>query len=192
MDGILDEIPIKTLVGAKVELRRLCPEDSKELYQKIAQSRDHLAEFLPWPTDCDSPEDVESRLETWDMQAQMGNGGCWGVFERGTEGPELAGCIFIGWIHPEHRSATVSYWLFLPYVGRGLATEALELLSRYCFGELGLNRLEITAAVENAKSIAVATRAGFSKEGVCREFECLRGKFLDHLRFSRLAGDVVT
>jgi len=192
MDGILDEIPIKTLGGAKVELRRLAPEDAPELYQKIAQSRDHLAEFLPWPTDCDSAEDVESRLETWEMQAQMGNGGCWGIFERGTKGPELSGCIFIGWIHPEHRSATVSYWLFQPYVGRGLATEALELLSRYCFEELGLNRLEITAAVENTKSIAVATRAGFSKEGVCREFECLRGKFLDHLRFSRLAGDVVT
>lgn len=192
MDGILDEIPIKTLDGAKVELRKLSPEDSQELYEKIEQSRAHLAEFLPWPPDCGSPEDVESRLETWDMQAQMGNGACWGIFGRGAKGLELAGCIFIGWIHPEHRSATVSYWLFLPYVGRGLATEALELLCRYCFEELGINRLEITAAVENTKSIAVATRAGFSKEGVCREFECLRGKFLDHLRFSRLAGDVVT
>ena len=192
MDGVLDEIPIKTLGGVKVELRKLCPEDSRELYKKIEQSRDHLAEFLPWPPDCGSPEDVESRLETWDMQAQMGNGACWGIFERGANGLELAGCIFIGWIHPEHRSATVSYWLFLPYVGRGLATDALELLCRYCFDELGINRLEITAAVENTKSIAVATRAGFSREGVCREFECLRGKFLDHLRFSRLAGDVVT
>ena len=192
MDGILDEIPIKTLDGAKVELRKLRPEDSRELYEKIEQSRAHLAEFLPWPPDCGSPEDVDSRLETWDMQAQMGNGACWGIFGRGAKGLELAGCIFIGWIHPEHRSATVSYWLFLPYVGRGLATEALELLCRYCFEELGINRLEITAAVENTKSIAVATRAGFSKEGVCREFECLRGIFFDHLRLSRPAGDVVT
>ena len=192
MEDFLDEIPVKTLEGARVVLRKLAPEDSRELFRKIDASREHLAAFLPWPPDCDSPEDVESRLETWDMQAQMGNGGCWGILERNpktADAPQLAGCIFIGWIHPEHRSATVSYWLFLPYVGRGLATEALELLCRYCFKELGLNRLEITAAVENAKSIAVAHRAGFSEEGVSRQFECLRGKFLDHLRLSRLADD---
>ena len=189
MDCFLDEVPIKPLGGTKVVLRGIGPGNCREMYGKIAESRDHLAEFLPWPLDCGSPEDVESRLETWDMQSQMGNGGCWGIFERKGTALELAGCIFIGWIHPEHRSATVSYWLFLPYVGRGLATEALELMCRYCFEELGLNRLEITAAVENAKSIAVAVRAGFSKEGVCREFECLRGKFLDHIRLSRLAND---
>jgi RimJ/RimL family protein N-acetyltransferase len=126
------------------------------------------------------------------MQAQMGNGACWGVFERTSGNLELAGCIFIGWIHLEHRSATVSYWLGQKYTGRGLATESLAILSRFCFETLGLNRLEITAAVQNHASIGVARRCGFQEEGVCREFEYLNGMFHDHLRLSRLAGDVVT
>ena len=129
------------------------------------------------------------RLETWEMQAQMGNGACWGIFEKTASGDNLAGCIFIGWVHPEHRSATISYWLGQNFTGRGLATESLNLLCNFCFETLGLNRLEITAAVQNYASIGVARRCGFKEEGVSRDFECLRGQFHDHLRLSKLARD---
>ena len=52
-----------------------------------------------------------------------------------------------------------------------------------------LNRLEISASLQNPASIAVATRAGFAQEGTCREYEFINGHFEDHLRFSRLAKD---
>ena len=192
MNELLDEIPETELPGERVVLRPLHEPDAAVLYRLIDSSREHLERFLPWPPDCRSEEDVISRLETWEMQAQMGNGACWGIFERTSKGFELAGCIFIGWVHLEHRSATVSYWLGQAFTGRGLATESLAILSRFCFKTLGLNRLEITAAVQNHASIGVARRCGFQEEGVCREFEYLNGKFHDHLRLSRLVGDVVT
>ena len=110
-------------------------------------------------------------------------------FEKTAGGDNLAGCIFIGWVHPEHRSATISYWLGQNFTGRGLATEALNLLCKFCFEALKLNRLEITAAVENKASIALAKRCGFKEEGVSRDFECLRGQYHDHLRLSKLARD---
>lgn len=188
----LEEIPETELPGERVVLRPLHEPDVAVLYRLIDSSREHLERFLPWPPDCRSEEDVVSRLETWEMQAQMGNGACWGIFEKTTGGDNLAGCIFIGWVHLEHRSATVSYWLGQAFTGRGLATESLAILSRFCFKTLGLNRLEITAAVQNHASIEVARRCGFQEEGVCREFEYLNGKFHDHLRLSRLVGDVVT
>ena len=188
----LEDIPETELPGEHVVLRALHEPDAAALYRLIDSSREHLGRFLPWPPDCRSEEDVVSRLETWEMQAQMGNGACWGIFEGTSGGFELAGCIFIGWVHQEHRSATVSYWLGQPFTGRGLATESLGILSRFCFETLGLNRLEITAAVQNSASIGVARRCGFQEEGVCREFEYLNGSFHDHLRLSRLAGDVVT
>ena len=189
---VLEEIPETELPGERVVLRPLHEPDAASLYRLIDSSREHLGRFLPWPSDCRSEEDVVSRLETWEMQAQMGNGACWGIFERTSTGLELAGCIFIGWVHLEHRSATVSYWLGQAYTGRGLATQSLGVLSRFCFETLGLNRLEITAAVQNSASIGVARRCGFKEEGVCREYEWLHGSFRDHLRLSRLAGDVVT
>ena len=183
---ILDEIPETELPGERVVLRPLHETDAAPLYRLIDSSREHLGRFLPWPPECRSEEDVVSRLETWEMQAQMGNGACWGIFEKSSR--KIAGCIMLGWVQWKNRSATVSYWLGQKFCGRGLATEALLLVAGEAFA-MGLNRLELTASVNNPKSAAVARRAGFLEEGVCREYERLHGHFEDHIRFSLLARD---
>ena len=64
------------------------------------------------------------------------------------------------------------------------------MLARHAFAELGLNRLEISASVSNPASIAVATRAGFTEEGISREYEFINGNFEDHMRLSLLARDL--
>lgn len=188
MPDFLDEIPVNELVGERTVLRALDESYAEELYSVISESRAFLARHLPWPNDCLSAEDVASRLDSWNMQAEMANGACWGIFEKTPSGLKIAGCIILGWVQWVHRSATVSYWLGEPFTGRGLATEALNLVAREMFA-LGLNRLEISAAVDNEKSAALAIRCGFREEGVSREFERINGIFVDHRRFSRLAGD---
>ena len=192
MEDFLTEIPDIPIEGERVTLRLLHGDDAEALYSVIDGSRDFLARHLPWPEDCLSDDDVAARIDSWEIQAEMANGACWGIFERKqdhTSGPVLAGAIMLGWIQAQHRSASVSYWLGESFTGRGLATEALRLLARHAFTELGLNRLELSASVSNTASQAVATRAGFSEEGKCREFERIHGKFEDHVRFARLASD---
>ncbi len=199
MSNLLDDEPcefsLQEIDGERVVLRPLGEADASSLFELIDQSRDFLSEHLPWPDECRSAEDVASRIEAWDMQAQMANGACWGIFEKipaekSGEPPheKIAGCIMLGWVQWKHRSATVSYWLGESYCGRGLATEALLLAASEAFA-MGLNRLELSTSVNNPKSAAVARRAGFSEEGVCREYERLHGHFEDHVRFSLLARD---
>lgn len=188
MSDFLDEIPVNELVGERVVLRALDESDAEALYAVIDESRSFLSQHLPWPNDCLSAEDVAARLDSWNMQAEMANGACWGIFEKKPGGLKIAGCIILGWVQWAHRSATISYWLGEPFTGRGLATEALGLVVREMFA-LGLNRLEISVAVNNEKSAALACRCGFREEGISREFERINGIFVDHRRFSRLAGD---
>jgi Acetyltransferases, including N-acetylases of ribosomal proteins len=199
MSNLLDDEPcefsLQEIDGERVVLRPLGEADASSLFELIDQSRDFLSEHLPWPDECRSAEDVASRIEAWDMQAQMANGACWGIFEKipaekSGEPPheKIAGCIMLGWVQWKHRSAMVSYWLGESYCGRGLATEALLLAAGEAFA-LGLNRLELSTSVNNPKSAAVARRAGFCEEGVCREYERLHGHFEDHVRFSLLARD---
>jgi len=185
MENILDEIPDEELRGDRVTLRLLHEDDADALFAIIDNSRAFLSRHLPWPEQCQDADDVASRIESWEIQAQMANGACWGIFED----QHLAGVIILGWIQAQHRSATVSYWLGESFTGRGLATDALRVLSQFAFGKLGLNRLEISASVGNPASIAVATRAGFAQEGICREYEFINGNFEDHMRLSLLARD---
>lgn len=190
-DGIEPcEISVNEIVGERVVLRPLRESDVQPLFDLIDESRDFLSEHLPWPEECSLPEDVSARIESWEMQAQMANGACWGIFEKTLEGTAIAGCIMLGWVQWKHRSAAVSYWLGKLFCGRGLATEALLLVACEAFS-MGLNRLELSASVNNPQSIAVARRAGFREEGLCRDYERLHGKFEDHLRFSLLSRDLL-
>ena len=226
MEDFLDEIPDVELRGDRVTLRLLHEADAEALFAVIDKSRGFLARHLPWPAECTSVEDVAARIESWEIQSQMANGACWGVFAKGTDGLnpadslnsadslkpadssapassqqlassqqsandlQLVGVIILGWIQAAHRSASVSYWLGEPFTGRGFATDALRTLSRFAFDTLYLNRLEISASVNNPASIAVATRAGFAQEGTCREYEFINGHFEDHQRLSLLARDL--
>ena len=182
------EISVNEIEGERVVLRVLRESDVQSLFDLIDESRDFLSEHLPWPEECSLLEDVSARMESWEMQAQMANGACWGIFEKTSAGLVIAGCIMLGWVQWKHCSATVSYWLGKHFCGRGLATEALLLVASDAFA-MGLNRLELSASVNNPKSIAVARRAGFQEEGLCRDYERIHGRFEDHLRFSLLARD---
>ncbi|SIO37391.1 GNAT family N-acetyltransferase [Fibrobacter sp. UWB11] len=190
MSDFLDDEPyefsLQEVEGERVVLRPLGEADVQPLFELIDESREFLSEHLPWPEECSLPEDVCARIESWNMQAQMANGACWGIFEKVSK--KITGCIMLGWVQWKNRSATVSYWLGQKFCGRGLATEALILASSEAFA-MGLNRLELTSSVRNLKSAAVARRAGFQEEGLCREYERIHGHFEDHLRFSLLAKD---
>ena len=184
----LCEIPLEKIVGERVVLRPLVESDALSLFKLIDESRDFLSKHLPWPDECDSVACVSAKIESWEMQAQMANGACWGIFEQTSDGEIVAGCIMLGWVQWAHRSATVSYWLGRRFCGRGLATEALLLVASEVFA-MGLNRLELSVSVNNPKSAAVARRAGFCEEGICREYERLHGHYEDHIRFALLVKD---
>ena len=185
------EFSLEEIVGEHVVLRPLGEVDAQSLFELIDGSREFLSVHLPWPEECTSVESVASRIDSWNLQAQMANGACWGIFEKVANADlKIAGCIMLGWVQWKHRSATVSYWLGKNFCGRDLATEALLLASSEAVA-MGLNRLELTSSVRNPKSAAVARRAGFQEEGLCREYERIHGNFEDHLRFSLLARDLL-
>lgn len=66
----------------------------------------------------------------------------------------------------ERYSAEIGYWLGEAYWGRGIASEALSLVSRYAFDECGLLRLFALPFADNVQSIRVLEKAGYAREGV--------------------------
>ncbi|MEI7860049.1 MAG: GNAT family protein [Acidimicrobiales bacterium] len=54
--------------------------------------------------------------------------------------------------------------------GRGIATEALGLLIRWCLTDLGLGRVQALVAQVNQPGLDLATRLGLQPEGVLRSY----------------------
>ncbi len=75
--------------------------------------------------------------------------------------------------------------------GRGVATEAVQVLCRWAFGALGLHRLTAQVEVGNWASRALAEKAGFTVEGVLRGAPAPGGRRADTWLASLLVTDEV-
>jgi RimJ/RimL family protein N-acetyltransferase len=87
--------------------------------------------------------------------------------------------------------AEVGYWVSPAARGRGIATEALGLVARWAFDELGVERLQLMTHPGNVASQTVAERVGFRREGVLRRWLVTRDGRRDAVMFSLLPDELV-
>jgi ribosomal-protein-alanine N-acetyltransferase len=92
-------------------------------------------------------------------------------------------------LRPQLGVAGLGYWIVPRARGRGLATRAAALISRWALADAGLARVEAWVEPENAASQAVLTAAGFQREGVLRAFLRYDDRRADAVVFSRIRGD---
>ncbi len=70
--------------------------------------------------------------------------------------------------------------------GRGIATEALKLLTEWGLATLGLGRVQVFVAPENVAALRLAKSAGFQREGVLRSYLMIDGQRVDAVVLARL------
>jgi [ribosomal protein S5]-alanine N-acetyltransferase len=64
--------------------------------------------------------------------------------------------------------------------GRGYATEALRLVTRFALGAAGLHRVQAGVMPRNTASIRVVEKNGFRFEGLARNYLQINGVWEDH------------
>ncbi|WP_020187054.1 GNAT family protein [Methylopila sp. 73B] len=88
-------------------------------------------------------------------------------------------------IEPNHRVIEVGSILFSPLLQRTpAATEAMHLMARYVFEDLGYRRYEWKCDALNAPSRAAALRFGFRFEGVFLKHMIVKGRSRDTAWFA--------
>jgi [ribosomal protein S5]-alanine N-acetyltransferase len=88
-----------------------------------------------------------------------------------------------------HSSAKLGYAVHADHWGHGYATEAAATMLTFGFQELGLHRVTAAVGPENAPSIAVLTRLGFTLEGRLRHHVFTHEAWRDSLLYSLLADE---
>ena len=90
-------------------------------------------------------------------------------------------------IDPSHRTIEVGSILYTPRLQRTpLATEAMYLMARHIFEDLGYRRYEWKCNALNAPSRKAALRFGFTFEGIFRQHMIIKGRSRDTAWFSML------
>jgi RimJ/RimL family protein N-acetyltransferase len=101
---------------------------------------------------------------------------------------QLVGSIGVRFHEP--GAATVGYWVARGARGRGIAAEALRLVSVWVLDVLEVERLELLTAPDNEPSQRVAEKAGFTREGLLRRYMEVKGRRRDWVMFSLLRDDL--
>jgi RimJ/RimL family protein N-acetyltransferase len=90
-------------------------------------------------------------------------------------------------IEPAHRVIEVGSILFTPRLQRTVgSTEAMYLMARHVFEDLGYRRYEWKCNALNAPSRRAALRLGFTFEGIFRRHMIIKGRNRDTALFSML------
>lgn len=90
-------------------------------------------------------------------------------------------------IEPVHRVIEVGSILYTPRLQQTtLATEAMYLMARHVFEDLGYRRYEWKCNALNAPSRRAALRFGFSFEGIFRQHMIVKGRNRDTAWFSMI------
>ncbi len=83
-------------------------------------------------------------------------------------------------------SAEMGYWIGEPFWGRGIATDAVSIITKYGFETLGLMRIYAGVYEYNIGSMRVLEKSGFLKEGIARKSVIKNGNFYDEHKFAKL------
>jgi len=132
-----------------------------------------------------TPAEADAWIGAWPGRWRAETGAGWAVVADGA----VAGQISLRRVALAEGIAEVSYWVLPAARGRGVAPRALATLAGWCFGTLGLQRVELNHSTANPASCRVAARAGFALEGTKRAEALHADGWHDMHLHARLATD---
>jgi RimJ/RimL family protein N-acetyltransferase len=173
-------------VGQRVRLEPLEPRHAPQLF-RAAQgpgADPDLWKYLPY-----GPFTDEDELAGWIGSNCAGDDPLFFAIVD-SEGGDARGVASYLRMAPEHGTIEIGHiWLGAGLQQTAGGTEAMYLLARAAFDELGNRRLEWKCNAENERSRRAAERLGFSFEGVFRQHQVIKGENRDSAWYSLLDGD---
>jgi ribosomal-protein-serine acetyltransferase len=175
-------------LGDGADLRFLELRHAPEFLEFVAANTDHLRVWLEWGQTIQTLEQAQNFIKRG-ITRYAEDGLPWvGLWLEN----RLVGGILFFPVDARAKSTMIGYWLGGNVAGRGLMSKAVLAMLGFVFDDLGLNRLELQAHVDNLKSRALAERLGFSFEGVMRQVWTLHGQLVDHAAYAMLKSDWMT
>jgi RimJ/RimL family protein N-acetyltransferase len=163
------------LTGRLVRLRELREED---LPQLVAWWNDPgIATYQALSPQPRSYHGVADMFRAW---CRNDTGEC-GLCVTKRKGGELIGQVALFGATSKDRCATFAIVLGSEHHDRGYGTDAVRLMVRYGFAELGLHRIELSVYGFNQRAMATYRKAGFVEEGRRRQSIWRSGRWHDHV-----------
>ena len=156
----------KILETERLLLRRWKEGDAEEAFAHWMNDPD-VTKYLTWAPHGDI-EVTRALLKMWERESGEPNIYHWAIVLK--EGNVLIGDIAVLRADEFQERGTIGYCMGKKWWGKGIMTEALSEVLRYCFEEVGFFRIDGEHAAENIGSSRVMEKCGLTYEGTRRNF----------------------
>lgn len=157
--------PFPELETARLRLREITMDDAKWFLRHFSVPEIVRGQGYAAPTGLDEARE-QLALYVVDLY-RRGGGLRWGISLKGSD--ELIGSAGLYDWDREVGSAEAGYDLLPSHWGKGIMTEAMTAVLDHGFDVMGLNRVQVLAMPRNDRSLRLAERLGFVREGVLRD-----------------------
>lgn len=155
----------KTFETERLLLRRFTVEDAPCFFQNVT-SDPEVNRFLTWPLDR-TVEDTKKLLSEWEERYESPERYCWAIVLK--ENDEVIGTIATPTVKNRIEAVEVTYCIGSKWWGQGIVPEALQVVMKYMFEEVQVNRIEAGFDSNNPNSGRVMEKVGMQKEGFLRQ-----------------------
>lgn len=177
--------PAATIAAVNVYLRPPRMSDARAFRAAVRASTDL---HRPWTNAPATPARFAAFVRRYAARGRAPSHAGFLVFRRNDDA--LVGVYnFSEIVRGAFQSAYLGYFAFAPLAGTGLMSEGLAAALDIAFGQLKLHRVEVNIQPDNVRSLGLATRLGFTREGYSRRYVKIAGRWRDHIRLAMLAED---
>lgn len=172
-------------------LRAPTPDMAAPIVEYFARNRDFLQPFEAQHADAFfMPEGQLMDIEL-DIEARHRGTGYRYWIEKKSELGRIIGSVALGNIvYGAFLSCFLGYRMDAGELRKGYMVEAAGRMVEIAFDELGLHRVEANIMPNNAASMGIAKKLGFTEEGFARKYLKINGKWEDHVHMVKLNENV--
>ncbi|GLC90327.1 GNAT family N-acetyltransferase [Lysinibacillus piscis] len=177
---------VVSIQGEKCYIRTFQEHDAQRLADLVSRNKHFWSTYEPlqrpeYYTVTAQYKKIQESLYLMDSKREF----TFGIFEKTTN--NLIGHIALYAIKRlPYSSGFVGYAMDEMYVGQGIVTEAVNMVARFAYEQIGLHRVEAYVSTQNKASMRVLEKSGFQREGLLKELLYINGQWVDHYMYARL------
>ena len=159
----------------------------KRIFLRILSSEDVGDNYVKWMRDEETVRFLESRWKTYTLENlkeyvkkinESHADSLFGIFLR--ENNEHIGNVKVGDMDQVHQNGNVGIMIGDKNSwGKGCAKESIQLVTKYAFEELNLNKLIAGISADNIGCYKAFINAGYNEAGRLKRHLFFKGKFVD-------------
>lgn len=173
---MIKHVGTQTIETERLLLRKFVMDDAQNMFDNWVNDA-KVTRYLQWKPHGDI-QVTKNILNSWIDSYEKLDTYNWAIVFR--ENEQVIGSISVVGMSEIHEWFEIGYCLSNDYWNNGIMTEALKAVIKYCFENVGLNRVQSLHHIENPVSGKVMLKAGMKHEGRLKQYHLNnQGTFAD-------------